>query len=157
MAALPTKITDRVLVYETLLAGLMFLAAALYTTMGHAGASAHLVLMALFRASPAVMRPVALVLNIIVATFTAVRFFRAGQFRWRVLWPFLIGAIAFGFIGGEIGGLSQLTRDLDRGTRAGFPGRLTAHRAQPRVFRHGVGRPLYFARVVRPRAIISTL
>jgi hypothetical protein len=50
-----------------LLALCMFLGAALYTSVGHAGASAYIALMALFCVVPTVMRPTALVLNILVA------------------------------------------------------------------------------------------
>lgn len=87
---------------EVLLAFCMFLGAALYTSVGHAGASAYIALMALFGVAPAVMRPTALALNIMVASFTSWRYIRAGLFRWRVLWPFLIGAIPMAFIGGAI-------------------------------------------------------
>lgn len=90
----------------------MLLASALYTTVGHAGASAYLALMALFGVAPEVMRPTALVLNIIVASFTMVRFWHAGFFRWRTLWPFLIGAIPTGFIGGAIVLPTQIYRPL---------------------------------------------
>ena len=89
-------------VSDMLLAGCMFLVAALYTTVGHAGASGYLALMGLAGVAPEVMRPTALVLNIFVSSFTVWRFWRAGLFRWRVLWPFLIGAIPLGFIGGAI-------------------------------------------------------
>ncbi len=57
---------------EALLAACMFLVAALYTTVGHAGASGYLALMGLFGVEPAVMRPTALVLNIVVSSFTVV-------------------------------------------------------------------------------------
>src|SRR5437660_8135710 len=80
----------------------MFLGAALYTSVGHAGASAYIAIMALFGFAPAVMRPTALVLNILVAAFTSFRYVRAGMFRWRVLWPVLIGAMPAAFIGGAI-------------------------------------------------------
>jgi uncharacterized membrane protein YfcA len=80
----------------------MFLGAVLYTSVGHAGASAYIALMALFGIAPAVMRPTALGLNILVASFTTFRYLRAGMFRWRVLWPFLIGAIPMAFFGGAI-------------------------------------------------------
>src|SRR5688572_17418610 len=80
----------------------MFLAAMLYSSVGHAGASAYLALMALFGLPPAVMRPTALVLNILVASFTSLRYAKAGQFRWRTLWPFLIGALPFAVMGGAI-------------------------------------------------------
>ena len=58
--------------------------------------------MALFGIAPAVMRPTALALNILVASFASVRYLRAGMFRWRTVWPFLIGAVPFAFIGGAI-------------------------------------------------------
>ncbi len=83
-----------------LLAACMFLGAALYTSVGHAGGSAYIALMALFGLAPTVMRPTALALNILVAGFTSFRYLRVGLFRWRTLWPFLLGAIPFAFVGG---------------------------------------------------------
>lgn len=97
---------------DMLLAGCMFLVAALYTTVGHAGASGYLALMGLFGVSPGVMRPTALVLNIVVSSFTVWRFWHAGLFRWRVLWPFLIGAIPMGFVGGAIALPSHIYRPV---------------------------------------------
>lgn len=87
---------------EVLLAVGMCLGAALYTSVGHAGASAYLALMAVFGLPPAVMRPTALVLNILVASFASARYLRAGLFRWRVLWPVLLGALPMAFVGGAI-------------------------------------------------------
>jgi uncharacterized membrane protein YfcA len=87
---------------ELLLASCMFLGAALYTSVGHAGASAYIALMALVGLAPAVMRPTALALNILVAAFTSFRYVRAGLFRWRTLWPFLLGALPFAFLGGAV-------------------------------------------------------
>ena len=84
------------------LAAAMFVGAALYSSVGHAGASAYLALMALFGVPQAVMRPTALVLNVLVASFTALRYRHAGLFRWRTLWPFLAGALPFAFLGGSI-------------------------------------------------------
>lgn len=85
-----------------LLAACMFFGAALYTSVGHAGASAYIALMALFGIPPAVMRPTALALNILVSAFTSFRFVDAGLFRWRTLWPFLVGAIPFAALGGSL-------------------------------------------------------
>jgi uncharacterized membrane protein YfcA len=87
---------------DALLAACMLLGAALYTSVGHAGASAYLALMALFGVPPAEMRPTALVLNVLVATFASARYLRAGLFRWRVLWPALLGALPMAFLGGAI-------------------------------------------------------
>jgi uncharacterized membrane protein YfcA len=87
---------------ELALAACMMVGAMLYSSVGHAGASAYIALMALFGVPSIMMRPTALVLNIIVASFASVRFARAGLFRWRTLWPFLLGALPFAFIGGSI-------------------------------------------------------
>jgi uncharacterized membrane protein YfcA len=84
------------------LAACMCLAAALYTSVGHAGASAYIALMALAGVPAATMRPTALVLNVIVASLASARFIRAGMFRWRTLWPFLVGALPMAFLGGTI-------------------------------------------------------
>jgi uncharacterized membrane protein YfcA len=94
------------------LAACMFAGAALYTSVGHAGASAYIALMALFGVASAVMRPTALALNILVAGFTSFRYLRAGLFRWRTLWPFLIGAMPFAVIGGAVQLPGQFYRPL---------------------------------------------
>ena len=85
-----------------LLAVCMFFGAALYSSVGHAGASFYIAVMALFSVPPAVMRPTALALNILVASFGTFRYWRAGLLRWRVAWPFMLGALPFAFIGGGI-------------------------------------------------------
>ena len=97
---------------DLLLAACMFLGAVLYTSVGHAGASSYLALMALFGLAPAVMRPTALVLNILVASLTSFRYVRAGLFRWRVLWPFLAGAAPFAFFGGSLQVPGEIYRPL---------------------------------------------
>lgn len=83
-----------------LIAVLMGLAAALYASVGHAGASGYLAIMALFSVAPATMRPTALLLNIIVASLATFRFARAEQINWRMLLFFVIGAIPAAFIAG---------------------------------------------------------
>jgi uncharacterized membrane protein YfcA len=92
------------------IAVLIFIAAVLYSSVGHAGASGYLAIMALFGVAAVVMKPTALVLNIFVATIATVRFTRAGYFSWRTLWPFLIGSIPLAFVGGAI----QLPGDFYR-------------------------------------------
>lgn len=82
------------------LAACLFLGAVLYTSVGHAGASAYIAAMALFSVPAAVMRPTALALNILAASFGSFRYVRAGYFRWRTVWPFLLGSVPFAFIGG---------------------------------------------------------
>ncbi len=84
------------------IAGLIFVVALLYSTVGHAGASGYLAAMALFGISPLVMKPTALILNILVAIIGTVRFYRAGFFSWRVFWPFVVTSIPASFIGGGL-------------------------------------------------------
>lgn len=90
----------------------MALAAMLYSSVGHAGASAYIALMALFGIDATVMRPTALVLNIIVGSLASFRFVKAGLFRWRALWPFLITAIPMALLGGTIHLPSDIYRPL---------------------------------------------
>ena len=79
---------------------LFFVVAILYSTVGHAGASGYLATMALVGIAPAVMRPTALALNILVAMLTSYRFRRARHFSWSGLWPFLLGSVPLAALGG---------------------------------------------------------
>jgi uncharacterized membrane protein YfcA len=89
------------LVSETLIiAILFFVSAALYASVGHAGASAYLGVMGLFSFAPGVMKPTALALNILVAAVATFKFYRAGLFSWRLFWPFAVVSIPAAFIGG---------------------------------------------------------
>jgi uncharacterized membrane protein YfcA len=85
-----------------LLTVLIFAAAILYSSVGHAGASGYLAAMALVGVAPVVMKPTALALNILVATVATVRYYRAGYFYWSALWPFAIGSIPLSFVGGAV-------------------------------------------------------
>src|SRR5919112_3910511 len=85
-----------------LLTVLIFAAAILYSSVGHAGASGYLAAMALVGIAPEVMKPTALALNILVATIATVRFYRAGYFYWAAFWPFVIGSVPLAFVGGAI-------------------------------------------------------
>ena len=58
--------------------------------------------MAFLNVPPLVMRPTALVLNIVVATIAAARFAAAGHFSWRLFWPFALTSVPFAFIGGRL-------------------------------------------------------
>lgn len=82
------------------LAALIFAAATLYSSVGHAGASGYLAAMALFGLAPEVMKPTALTLNILVAVIATTKFYRAGFFSWRLFKPLAIASVPFAFIGG---------------------------------------------------------
>ncbi len=84
------------------LAALFLLAATLYSSVGHAGASGYIAVMALFSLAPAMMKPTALSLNILVATVATYKFYRAGRFSFELFWPFAVTSIPAAFVGGAI-------------------------------------------------------
>ncbi len=80
----------------------ILLIAFLYSSVGHAGASGYIAVMTLFGLAPTVIKPSALVLNILVASLTAWQFWRAGHFSWSLFWPFAVLSIPLAFLGGYI-------------------------------------------------------
>jgi uncharacterized membrane protein YfcA len=88
--------------HAVLIALAFFIVAILYTTVGHAGASGYLAVMALAGVAPATMRPTALALNIVVAGFTVYRFRRARLVSWKALTPFLVGSLPLAAYGGAL-------------------------------------------------------
>jgi len=89
---------------ETLvfLAAAMLVVAFLYSSVGHAGASGYIAVMALAGLSPAFIKPTALALNILVACLSSWQFYRAGYFSWRLFWPFAALGVPFAFLGGYL-------------------------------------------------------
>jgi uncharacterized membrane protein YfcA len=77
-------------------------AAALYSTSGHGGATAYLALFGLFGMAPATMRPLALALNVLVAGMGVIRLARVGAVPHRLLGFLLLGSVPGAFIGGLI-------------------------------------------------------
>lgn len=86
----------------SLLVAMIFAAATLYSSVGHAGASGYLAAMALVGVAPATMRPTSLVLNVLVATIATYSFYKVGAFSWPVLWPFALASVPLAFIGGAL-------------------------------------------------------
>jgi uncharacterized membrane protein YfcA len=85
-----------------LLFGAIVIIAFLYSSVGHAGASGYIAVMALFGLSTNVIRPTALILNILVASIGAFQFWRAGHFSWKLFWPFALLAIPAAYLGGYL-------------------------------------------------------
>jgi len=84
------------------LAILFAIGAALYSSVGHGGASAYIAAMALFSVAPETMKPTALALNLLVAGFGAWRYWSRGLTNWRLLGAFALTAFPAAFIGGGI-------------------------------------------------------
>jgi len=86
--------------HEVILAVLFFVTAVLYSSVGQAGASGYLAVMALMGVAATVMKPTALTLNILVATIAAIQFYRADHISWAETWPFLLASVPLAFLGG---------------------------------------------------------
>lgn len=78
------------------------LVALLYASVGHAGATGYIAVMTLLGMQPAVIRPTALALNVIVATIATMQFVRAGHFRAGLFWPLAAASVPCAFLGGAI-------------------------------------------------------
>ena len=80
----------------------LLLGAILYTSVWHAGASVYIAIMSLFGLASPVIKPTALVLNVLIASFTSWRFIKNGLFDLKVFIPLAIGAMPLAFLGGYI-------------------------------------------------------
>src|SRR5213595_3171950 len=84
----------------------------LYSSVGHAGASGYIATMTLFGLAATVIRPTALVLNILVATIGSVQFWRSGHFSWKLFWPFALLSVPAAYLGGYIQPSASILRIL---------------------------------------------
>jgi uncharacterized membrane protein YfcA len=84
----------------------------LYSSVGHAGASGYIATMTLFGLATTVIRPTALVLNILVATIGSFQFWRAGHFSWKLFWPFALLSVPAAYFGGYLQPSASVLRIL---------------------------------------------
>jgi uncharacterized protein len=79
-----------------------FIIALVYSSVGFGGGSSYLALMAqpFFALLPEVIRPTALLCNIVVVTGGTIIFYRQGKLMWKDIWPFLIVSVPMAFVGG---------------------------------------------------------
>lgn len=85
-----------------ILTAAVFAVAILYSSVGHAGASGYIAVMTLLGLAPAEIKPIALTLNILVASIGTFQFWRAGHFSWPLFWPFALLSVPFAFLGGYL-------------------------------------------------------
>lgn len=85
-----------------LLIPLIFLAALLFSSVGHGGASAYLATFALISMAPASMRPAALCLNVLVASIALYKFYKVRAFNWQLFWPIALMSVPAAFFGGQV-------------------------------------------------------
>src|SRR6267143_1706341 len=107
------------------------LIAFLYSSVGHAGASGYIATMTLFGLAPTVIRPTALVLNILVASIGTFQFWRAGHFSWKLFWPFALLSIPAAYVGGYLQPSASALRILIGVVLLFSSARLVFHRSDP--------------------------
>ncbi len=78
----------------------LLLLAILYSVTGHGGASGYIAVMVLLGFAPHEIKPLALVLNVVVSSVATVLFYRAGHFKGRLFWPFVLGSVPLAMLGG---------------------------------------------------------
>lgn len=76
--------------------------ALLYASVGHAGATGYIAVMGLLGLAAEVIRPTALVLNLIVAAIGTVQFVRAGHFRRGLFFPLAVASVPAAAVGGAL-------------------------------------------------------
>jgi uncharacterized protein len=80
----------------------IFIISTIYASVGQAGASGFIAVMALFGLAATVIKPTALILNVLVSLVVMWQFRRAGFLSWKKLWPFAITSVPLAFIGGYV-------------------------------------------------------
>ncbi len=135
-----------------ILAILVFAAAALYSSVGHGGASAYLAILVLAGFPREGIASTVLALNILATLLGTVNYWRAGHFDPRLLFPFILTSVPAAFLGGSLH-ISQQTLSLILGLTllaAGlrfllFTNPIAGRRSVSRRLLFGVGLPVGFA------------
>jgi uncharacterized membrane protein YfcA len=86
-------------VSEIIFIALIGLVAFLYASVGHGGASGYLALMVLAGVSQDLMKPSALIINLLISGISFSQYYKRGHFDWNLLWPFILLSIPLSFIG----------------------------------------------------------
>ena len=80
----------------------IFVGAALYTSVGHGGATVYTAILTLFAFAMAPLVTLILVMNIVAAAIAWVMYHQAGFLRWRLLLPFVVTSVPAAYFGGSL-------------------------------------------------------
>jgi uncharacterized membrane protein YfcA len=83
-----------------ILVSFFFVIAVIYSSVGFGGGSSYLALLAVMGIDLDILRPAALLCNIIVVTGGTLIFWKAGALDWKKCIPFLCASIPMAFVGG---------------------------------------------------------
>jgi len=98
--------------HTLLIASCLLVGAILYTSVGHAGASAYIAVMTLFDLPPLVIKPTALTLNIFVSSYASLRYIKSHFFNKSLFLYLSVGSIPAAYIGGHINLPSNIYRPI---------------------------------------------
>ena len=79
---------------------LLLIVSALYSSVGHGGASGYLAVLSFFTFTPNQLATTALILNIVVSGISFFSYYRAGHFLFKSAYPFIIASVPAAFLGG---------------------------------------------------------
>jgi uncharacterized membrane protein YfcA len=81
-----------------------FVVALVYSSVGFGGGSSYLALLAMpiFTLSPTLIRPTALMCNLIVVTSGCIIFYRSGKLKWKDVWPYIVLSVPLAYFGGRM-------------------------------------------------------
>jgi uncharacterized membrane protein YfcA len=88
--------------HAALVACALGVVALLYASVGQAGGTGYVAVMGLAGFAPAVIKPTALALNVLVAGIGTARFGSDGRLTWRSVYPFAILGAPFSVLGGAV-------------------------------------------------------
>lgn len=81
---------------------LFFIIALVYSSVGHAGSSGYLAIMALLSFAPETIKPTSLILNIVVAFIASYKYFKANYFDKRIFLIVISTSLPASFLGGYL-------------------------------------------------------
>ena len=85
---------------QTLLSIAFAAVAVAYAAVGQGGATGYIAVMALAGFTPDVIRPTALILNVLVSAIGTAQFARAGLLEWRTFYPYALLGVPCSVLGG---------------------------------------------------------
>jgi uncharacterized membrane protein YfcA len=92
-----------VTVETIMISALLFLIiAVVYSSVGHAGSSGYLAIMAILSFAPETIKPTSLILNIVVASIVSYKYIKANYFDKRIFLTLIIASLPAAFIGGYL-------------------------------------------------------
>lgn len=88
--------------HDILITVSLFIVGFLYASVGHGGASGYISVLSIFGVPVTSYKSMILVLNMLVAGVGFTQFYKAGYFKWKLCWPFLITSIPCAYLGSKL-------------------------------------------------------